>query len=510
MLTRKTCRMRRARGMVYVLALLLLTVFSTLAVASALTTDLNLRKSVNHEIGQAALLAAESGLEFAMMHMESIISEGVWDGTPDMVALTAAALSNNMDGTGNLGQSTVSYDADTAVITTPWIDLPNKARFNFTITRVDTDTLRLSVTGETEGISRSIAVDYTIQEDSSVMTYAVASQPRMIARGNIQINGDLCSTWTRTDDAPAFDIELGDDGYVTDGLKTVLSQEEFEAANGLDYLDEGLHDQLSYDQPAIASYGTEDFDTSGILESMATNGNKNTLPSSGTISTERFPDTWSGTLFDRPVYANQTLDWTYIPKNTHARFTNCTFTGITYVDTDGTTKSSGNNIVFEDCTFEGPVVTDVPSSYAWQYNSLNFEGNTTFNANEIAQHLDGCTLLAPNFNVNIGDFHREGESSDSKITGILVGGIVDIRDNAVIEGTILSMADLDNISSPYKYGTNLGYWEEDAEEYGGTVPMTTYIKITPTPGATLPMGIRKRYTLSPNVDSYVEVAVCPS
>jgi len=507
MLAHKKCSKRRHSGMVYAMALLLLMLFGSVAAAFVATTDLNLQKSINHEKGQAAMFAAESGLEFAMMHLENIVSEGVWEGTPDMIGLTAAAFGNTMNGTGNLGQSTVAYNADTGVVTTPWITLPHNARFALTVTRLDADTLRLSATGETEGAARSIAIDYSVNEDSSVMSYAVASRPRVIARGNIQIDGDLCSTWTRTDKAPALDIELGDDGYVSEGVKTVLSEEEFNDDDGLEHVDEDLHDQMVYSEPELASYTTDDFDTGEILDWMASTGNKNNLPSTSKTQWEKFPAKSTGTWFERPVYENQTFDYTFVSENTHARFKNCTFTGITYIDSDGTSKSTGNNIVFEDCTFEGPVVTDVPSSFQWKYNSMNFEGDTVFKSSEIAGYLDGCTILAPNFNVNIGDFHKQGDSSDSKLTGILVGGIVDIRDNAVIEGTILSMADLDHISSPYAYGTNLGYWEEDAEEYGGTVPMTTNIKITPTPDGTLPMGIKKRYTLSPNSGSYVEVAV---
>ena len=59
-------------------------------------------------------------------------------------------------------------------------------------------------------------------------------------------------------------------------------------------------------------------------------------------------------------------------------------------------------------------------------------------------------------------------------------------------------------SSVFYYGTNLGYWEQDAEEGGGEVPMTLNISVTPNADSTLPIGIRKRYHLSVQSSSYHE------
>ena len=495
---------QRPKGIAYILALLLLAVLSALAVAFASTTDLNLRKSDNTRSAQAAMLAAESGLQFAMRNMAGMQSQGTWTGTPDMLALTNTHLASLLNGTANMSGHVVSYNTGAGVVSVPNIALPDGSRFNFSVSQVNPSALQLVVNGIAGGITRSLGMQYAVHEDTSVMSYAVTSRPRMIIRGNAKVDGAICSGWTRIRAAPPFDIRLGTEGYITDGIKTVLSEGTFTNGNCPDYIDDDLMDTITYNEPPISDYTTADFNTTTILNEMTANGTRNDLPTTTTTVTERFPNKLSGVLFTRLLYTGQIFNWTYIPRNKHCRFRNCTFTGITYVDSAGITKTTGNNIVFENCTFKGPIVTNVPSSFQWQYNSLNFEGDTTFSANDIAPHLNGCTILAPNFNVNVGDFQKQGKSSDSKITGILVGGIVDIRDNATIEGTIMSMADLDSISNPYAYGTNLGYWEGDAEEGGGTVPMTLNIRITPTPGATLPMGIIKKYTVSPDPDTYSE------
>ena len=178
-----------------------------------------------------------------------------------------------------------------------------------------------------------------------------------------------------------------------------------------------------------------------------------------------------------------------VPANQNPRFTYCNFSGTVYID-------QPNNVVFENCNFtESQIVTGVPSSFIWTDNALYFKGNTTI-TNTL--HPE-CTIMAPNFNVNIGDFKRNDTASNSVISGILIGGIVDLRDNVEIQGTILSMANLDNITaSIYYYGTNVGYWEEDAEESGGTCPTTYHIKITPQPTNPLPLGVKKKYTIAAN------------
>lgn len=505
-----------AKGVAYILTLILLAVFTTLAVAFAATTHTNLCKSDSSRQAVRARLAAESGLAFVMRALRGVQSQGHWTGQPDvtdMVVLVHSHLAGKLDGTGNLGGASVLLDdsgTGDPFVAVPPVALPGGKTFTCTVrkaTITDPDTgapveaLELAATGFAGIARRKVAVYYRIDEDTSVLSYAVASRPRMIVRGDVNIQGDLCSTWARTNVAPPFDIRLGTEGQLAAGIKTVMSQDDFEADACQDYVDEPLRAKLSYDEPPITQYATEDFDTGPIIDWMADNGTKNDLPSipSDQRQWEGFPEGNPKTWFKRPFYHDTTYSWTYVPANSNAHFVNCTFTGITYIE-------DVNNVVFEDCTFEGPLVTDVPPDFQWKTNSLYFKGATEFKPSEIRQHLDGCTILAPNFNVNIGDFHKSGASSDSKITGILVGGIVDIRDHAYIEGTILSMANLDKISAGiWYYGTNLGYWEGDYEEAGGGVPMSIDITIRPNPDSVLPVGIRKRYTVAVIPETYVEM-----
>jgi hypothetical protein len=268
---------------------------------------------------------------------------------------------------------------------------------------------------------------------------------------------------------------------------------------------------------------------------------------------------FDGTDATRPKFKNL-----HIPMGSHAHFKNCTFTGITYVETDedtdlslygnydkynklrkdapcgsgsgSTNTRSCNNVVFENCTFEGPVVSSVPKDMRYQQNSVMFIGNTTFNASAIRAELNGTTILMPNYNVNIGDFVESSTSNDSALVGVLVGGIVDIRDNALVKGTIISMANFDHVSdwSLGGWGANVGNWERSGEvfdahtiynpvisdgldvnaardtpldfERAPSVPFapSDNITVTPDPSNPLPYGMKVRYKLVINQSSYEE------
>lgn len=503
------------RGSVVVLALIFLTLFATLAVSFAAATNMNLQQARNYHDASEAFLAAESGLQFARYHLAGLLVEDEED--PNMLALTADTLASRLHGSVNLGNRSVTINGD--IVAVPCIDLGDQRSFGFTLHQVDASTIRLTVTGKARAARKRIAVDYTVTEDKSILSYAVASTLRMIITGSSEIHGDVYSSWTRTDisgvEIPPFLLEP--QSTVHGELKTTLSEADYLVDDCGEYV-EGTHGGESYEEPPMQQYTVDDFDTSAYRARAVNN-----LPEPDReLTSSWYPGEFKQTrlIENRPVYENRTFEDLRIPKGVNPVFINCTFRKITYVETNETvtldqwtysrsTQNSrfhsdpgnleSNNVVFRDCRFEGSIVTGVPREFWWTKNCLSFEGNTTFDN----QYMPESTILAPNFNINIGDFN-DG-NSNSKVTGILVGGIVDIRDNAVIEGTILTMADLkDNLGSGLQYyGTNVGYYEDDAE--GGAPRTTSHIVIRPQENNPLPFGMKYKYALKIVPDSYLEV-----
>ena len=88
------------------------------------------------------------------------------------------------------------------------------------------------------------------------------------------------------------------------------------------------------------------------------------------------------------------------------------------------------------------------------------------------------------------------------LTGAIIGGIVDIRGNAEIYGTVLSMCDTTMWSSGYvsNIGATLGDGGSETTEPGdvGT------IHITPNPNNLLPSGMVTPIVIDMDGNSYVE------
>ncbi|MCK5271420.1 MAG: hypothetical protein KAJ52_02540, partial [Sedimentisphaerales bacterium] len=99
--------------------------------------------------------------------------------------------------------------------------------------------------------------------------------------------------------------------------------------------------------------------------------------------------------------------------------------------------------------------------------------------------------LAPNYNVDIGN-----TSSESAITGIILGGVVDIRGTATIDGSIISMADpMELGDQAYLLDTNIGISEEGNHT----------INISPSPDRMLPIGIKTKVLMTRDGDTYIEL-----
>jgi hypothetical protein len=284
---------------------------------------------------------------------------------------------------------------------------------------------------------------------------------------------------------------------------------------------QGYHENVNYGQSDSSMSGLKisDYDTStykSSIPSTAVSATGSTV-SNGTISTsgistvtEYFPHA-SGSYttpsssgskkLTRYKFTNKTFTNVVLPSNKNALFSNCTFNGVLYVDCGtSSTSTSYNNVRFDNCTFNGVIITNVPQTLTWQSNSLYFTGAATFNNQSSIQE---ATILAPNFNVNLGNTNPE-LSDNNVLTGAIVGGIVDIRGNAQIYGTIISMADTSSYTSGYV--TNIGATLDDGGSETTEVGDIGVISVTPEEDLMLPSGITSPIILKPDKDSYAESA----
>ena len=176
----------RNRGSAYVLALVLLSLFTTLAVAYSQVTDMSLRKSDNSRISMEARLSAESGMSYMLDVLQSVRLPG--DTTEASFATNCrAALCQRLDGSGNLGAGVVAIDGSAVIV--PSISLAGRT-FQSRLTWSGANTARLVVTGFAQGVHRTISMDFgLVPKRPVVFDYGLASKGPISVDGNARIVG---------------------------------------------------------------------------------------------------------------------------------------------------------------------------------------------------------------------------------------------------------------------------------------------------------------------------------
>jgi hypothetical protein len=338
--------------------------------------------------------------------------------------------------------------------------------------------------------------------------------------------------------------------YLRDAIKAGL----YEPPMTFDATDADLPDLPpdTFDVSAYRDLATGNFEAQ-VSQSLATGGSY-TAPSAATRETVPYNSPHPYDHYDRPVYQNMTFTNVKIPKGSNALFVNCKFVGVTFVDTtpdngdpnynfagqqeadglykylnvsaavDGNvvtdTKPLSNNIRFHDCTFEGMVAAEAPQSFAHVRNKLSFTGNTRFDldapsltAAQKAMFVKS-TLFAPQYSVDIGTFTQPTSAAEvTQLDGTIVAGVLDIRGQAVIDGTLISTYEpvvgdgpLTYGGNPASFNTTIGYFESSAGDGEGEIPTGGHGKIIVRydPYRPLPDGISGPIEFRPDLDTYLE------
>ena len=532
------------RGAVLIVSMIFVLIFSALAVSMATMSGTNVQLATNQHKVNSALSAAQSGIECGK-YIISTINLGetglnyvtlaqanqVWSDLCTHLQNTA------LDGQAVPSATTFSDSVGSGdEIVTQVINFgSNDGDFELRFYRYNSDpyTIKVQSRGTDGQVTRNIGLDMEITKDSTVLEYAIASRGRMWLTGDTTIHGNLYSSW---DVASVPPFNMTSDSKVMGTINTALTKAQIDAQSyqletldqygnpvdangdplGTNYEDryyspgdeiQGYHEGINYGVQGQSVPGTDisDYDTSiydnGLTEIPS-------CPSENRVI-EYFPheandysspsDSWSRQL-DRHVYENQTFTNAKLPNNRNALFKNCTFEEVLYIDCAQSTSTYYNNVRFDNCTFNGVIVTDTPSTLKWQNNALYFTGEATF---ENTSSIQEATILAPHFNVNLGNTNSV-QTDNNIITGAIVGGIVDVRGNAQIHGTIISMCDTTQWTSGYV--TNIGATLDDGGSETTVLGDIGVISITPDSDQMLPSGILSPIVIKPLLNTYSEIS----
>ncbi|MEX2218448.1 MAG: hypothetical protein WD749_06765 [Phycisphaerales bacterium] len=170
------------------------------------------------------------------------------------------------------------------------------------------------------------------------------------------------------------------------------------------------------------------------------------------------------------------------------------------------TKRFSNNIRFHDCLFVGSTVTENPITYTQTRNKVQFTGGTRFttkhptepdnpNLNPSPEHLPEIaksSMMLPNYSVDIGSYNSP-PSQNVKLKGAIVAGVLDIRGNADLEGSLLltfkpvlgeaPLLDVMGVpaGNPAMFNSTIGYFgPEDGDDEAldpDTLPVVNGVRI---------------------------------
>jgi Tfp pilus assembly protein PilX len=465
---------------------------------------------------------------------------------------------SNLGGTPSNANNTVTGAGYIIVSGIQYQNSGNSFTIRYSHAAGDTN-ISIACIGKDGTINRMVGTSVAITKPK--LNYGFAGRGRVWLAGNTTIHGDVYSSYGYKSNGSMQSMSpfnMTSDSVVEGTLNTILTKTAIDNAGyyqfetlgadgeptyaASDQL-QGQYESVNYGAPASDFAGMEigDYDTSSYKSAIPTTtisasaAAGSSLIQSCTLSkssaatvTEYFPHAngsyttkaSTGSLpLKRYVYDGKTIKNVTVSVGENALFKNCTFEGVLYVNcnTSGpsvslpssyttsaittflSTTKNYNNIRFENCTFNGTIISNVPqalNSNWWMGNSLYFTGTAAFQNNSGIQE---ATILAPHFNVNLGNTNSDN-SNNNTLTGAIVGGIVDVRGNANIEGTIISMADTS--SYPSGYVSNIGATLLDGGSETVAIGDIGTIEITPNLDGNLPYGIKTPVVLNLNTSAF--------
>jgi len=420
---------RQRSGMAMILALALLTVMASVAVALIAETATSLQQADNFVDAASAQRQAESGLAFHCYVLRNLaLPAGVQGG--DLVEAVAAGLRAQLDGTDTLGGGIILHDAnspwDANTIIIPSIATSDRTNFSAVLSLSDTSptALNLTVTGRDGTISRTLGIGFEVVSAGSTFfgDYGVASRGKVSMTGNARIRGandpseaNVLSATYSHDEAVDLtgnceiegDLAISNpDGYASLSGNVSIGGEDMGSDAIFDHIHTGIGE---VDFPEVDPAVFEPFATHIVDGSTSTSGNK-------------------------------TFENIRILAGTNKTFSgNITLKGVIYIETPNQVHFSGN------VTITGVIVTQDAGDDAHETNTIKFTGNTTARSVEelpdepqFAQlrEMPGAFLLAPGFGAeftgNFGTLSGCMAADRFKFTGnaggTIKGGLINYGD----------------------------------------------------------------------------------
>ena len=399
------------RGVVYVLAMVLLAVLTSVAVTVVGATGLSVRSSGNYATVNQARMTAESGQRYLLGQVQAITLPYSTNAT-NFLANLSTALGTRLNGTANLAGQTVGLSGSTIVI--PTIQTPDGS-FSGQITWLGNDVSRLEVTGWAGEVSRTVVMNMLLGPKSSgVFDYGIASRGKIVIKGNATFDGMTLheeANVLSTKSTPVA-IEAGGSAYIGGDLSVTGEEGDYVLISGRG-LSIGGTSEINEIVTEHVHLGVDDPEwpviDSAPLIPFATNVITSSNPPAGTYNNIR------------------------IPANTNATFGGDTvINGVVYVE-------APNNVAFTSKTvINGIIVTEEDYNESITACSIDFRGQVTApGPGALPETLEwapirayaGSVMLAPSFELRF-------RGATNSINGTIAADELSFLGNSTISGTV--------------------------------------------------------------------------
>ncbi|MBN2182678.1 MAG: hypothetical protein JW715_12270 [Sedimentisphaerales bacterium] len=176
------------KGTVLIVSLIFVIVLSSLAISIASMSGINVQIADNQCKINRARACAESGMEVVHFWLSRVSVSGIVS-PYERFSQIAFALQQELINK-DITNVTVSYDGSTITIPSVTVDSANSCGFSATITPVDTETLRIDVTGLYDSITSTISSQfYFCERGHNVFDFGVATKGPLSLSGNIDLEG---------------------------------------------------------------------------------------------------------------------------------------------------------------------------------------------------------------------------------------------------------------------------------------------------------------------------------
>ncbi|MFP4105274.1 MAG: hypothetical protein ACLFVU_04200 [Phycisphaerae bacterium] len=474
-----TQRQQGRRGSAYVIAIVLLTTMTTLAVGMLSMADMELQKSTNNRDVDKAQLASESGQTF-IRHTIGRLELPADTNEDTLLANIYVALSGRLEETGNLDDRQVCIANNSVCV--PEIPLA-EGTFSCEIRNgQEAETgIWVLVTGRVGDMTRKTAVFYSMMaRRSSVFDYGVASRGKISVGGSGTITGmtdpSEATVLSTKDNAPA--IAVSGSGDVGGKLFSIGGDDSFISLQGGGLSVGGFSNHndirtnavcLNAPEPEFPEIDTSPFVAMAVNEYTGSNGG-----GGGGKGKKGGGGGGSG----------QVLENIRIPAGTNPKFTNTmTINGVLYIEYPNNVRFAGQT------TLNGIIVTEEPPMADYGSCTLTFRGGfdapgvdalpDTAKWAALKEHA-GTVMLCPGF---LLDF----KGNSGSVNGVIAADKLEFSGNSSVGGE--------------QYGCVLNLTEEEMVVHG-----SAEIKVRRLDDGIMPGGFRHSKALSINPDSYLEIA----